>query len=67
MYEKSVILISMIWDYLTEVIREVILRLVRTTVPGEMGNFFVGQIGGLAVYDRALTKEEMLLFIFKYK
>ena len=26
---------------------------------GEMGNFFVGQIGGLAVYDRALTKEEM--------
>lgn len=35
MYEKSVILISMIWDYLTEVIREVILRLVRSTVPGK--------------------------------
>lgn len=27
---------------------------------GEMGNFFVGQIGGLAVYDRALTPEEMV-------
>lgn len=26
---------------------------------GEMGNFFVGKIGGLAVYDRALTAEEM--------
>lgn len=26
---------------------------------GEMGNFFVGQIGGLAVYNRALTLDEM--------
>lgn len=25
----------------------------------EMGNFFVGQIGGLAVFDRALTDEEI--------
>lgn len=26
---------------------------------GEMGNFFVGKIGGLAIYDRALSTEEM--------
>ena len=26
---------------------------------GEMGNFFVGKIGGLAVYNRALTPKEM--------
>ena len=27
-----------------------------------MGNFFKGQIGGLAVFNRALTDEEMILF-----
>jgi hypothetical protein len=25
-----------------------------------MGNFFKGQIGGLAVFDRALTDQELL-------
>lgn len=29
-------------------------------VSGKMGNFFKGEIGGLAVFDRALNNEEML-------
>lgn len=31
-------------------------------VSGKMGNFFKGEIGGLAVFDRALTDKEMLKF-----
>lgn len=31
-------------------------------VSGKMGNFFKGEIGGLAVFDRALSDEEMLKF-----
>ncbi len=31
-------------------------------VSGKMGNFFKGEIGGLAVFDRALTSKEMLNF-----
>ena len=27
-----------------------------------MGNFFKGQIGGLAVFNRALTDEELIMF-----
>ena len=30
-----------------------------------MGNFFKGQIGGLAVFDRALTEKQMKVFRFK--
>lgn len=30
-----------------------------------MGNFFKGQIGGLAVFDRALTEKQMKMFRFK--
>lgn len=29
-----------------------------------MGNFFKGQIGGLAVFDRALSKKELQRFVF---
>ncbi|WP_257670194.1 LamG domain-containing protein [Parapedobacter tibetensis] len=31
-------------------------------VAGKMGNFFKGEIGGLAVFDRALTDTEMIKF-----
>ena len=30
-----------------------------------MGNFFKGQIGGLVVFDRALTEKQMKMFRFK--
>ena len=33
---------------------------------GEMGNFFVGQLGGLAVFDRALTAEEIKVIHAQY-
>jgi hypothetical protein len=32
-----------------------------------MGNFFKGQIGGLAVFDRALSKKELQRLAFSSK
>ena len=33
---------------------------------GEMGNYFVGQIGGLAIFDRALAPNEIRLIHSEY-